>query len=154
MVKKFCYLFKAVSLPELISVTILEMSNCSRCARSLDEDSSSLKSVLTVLNWRGLPANKADYRQHVKMETRLATSFIEEQFGQRVEHSKPKTMESFIRGRKTNLEDFTTLLKNLRVACMCLVRLQLNSNHNPLIAWFAQLPEFKNWHVKHQTACP
>ena len=95
------------------------------------------------------------------MDTRLANSFREEQLGQQVEHSKPKSMYSFIGGRRTILEEFTTLLENLCVACMYLVMLQLKSNHNLLVGWFMQqigvlvtLSDLKSWHMKHQFSRP
>ena len=52
-----------------------------------------LKSVLSVLNICGLPANQADYEQCVNMETRIAMLLREEQLGQHIEQSKPKTMD-------------------------------------------------------------
>ena len=84
-------------------------------------------------------------------------SFREDYLVQQVKNSKPNSMDSFIRGRNTILEDFITLLTNICVACMCLARLQLKSNHNPLIGYFSKqmeaavtLPEFKSWHMKNQ----
>ena len=87
------YICKAASLPALTPETILEMINCSWRTRSLDNDPASLKSVITVLNFRGPPVNQGDYRRHVNMETRLANSCREEYLGQHVEHSKPKTID-------------------------------------------------------------
>ena len=127
------YLCKVESLPALAPAIILEMVNCNWCSRSLDEDPSSLKSVLTFLNFCGLPTNQVDYKQHVSMETMLAISLREDQLGQQVEHSKPKTMDSFIRVRQIALEDFTTILVNLCFGCIHVLRHQLKSNHNPLI---------------------
>ena len=94
------------------------------------------------------------------MDTRLTMPLRVDQIVQHVEHSKPKTMNSFIRVQKNSLEEFTTLLENLCVSCMRLVRLQLKSNHNVLIGWIMQqmaevatLTELKAWHVKHQSTC-
>ena len=90
------------------------------------------------------------------METRLTNSHREEQLGQHVEHSKPKTMGSFIWGQQT------TLLENFFVTCMCLERLHLKSNYNPFTGWFVQqtsaavvtLPNFNYWHMTNQANCP
>ena len=102
-VKDNHYLCKVESLPTLISATILEIKNYSWCNRSLDEDPVSLKSVLTVLNLCGPHTNQLCYRQCVNMHTRLATSCKEEKIGQFFEYSKPNTIDSFIKGRKTTL---------------------------------------------------
>ena len=136
--KDNCHLYKAASFPDLTPDTILEIINCIWCHRSLDDEPSSLKSILTVINFCGPPAKQSDYKQCVKMETRLDSSHREEQLGQHVECSKPKTMDSFIRRRQNTLEDFTTLLVNLWVVCIFLVRIQLESNHNSIIGWFTQ----------------
>ena len=111
------------------------MVNFIWCTRILDEDPSS-KSFLAILNFWGPSTNQVDYIKCTNIEIRLATSLREEQLGQHVEASKSKNMGSFIRGRQTNLEDFTTLLENLCATCVCLVILQLKSNRNPVIWWF------------------
>ena len=94
------YLYKAASVPILTQATILEMAKCFWCHRRLDDDPDILKSVLTIVNFCGPPTNQSCYRQCVNMETILATSCREEQFGQHIELYKPKTMDSFIRGLK------------------------------------------------------
>ena len=106
-------LCKVSSLPALTPTNVIDMANCIWCHRSLDDEPSSLKSILTVINFCGPPAKQSDYKQCVKMETRLDSSHREEQLGQHVECSKPKTMDYFIRRRQNTLEDFTTLLVNL-----------------------------------------
>ena len=127
----FC---KSVSLPTLKPKTILDIINCSWCAIILEEDPSRFKRVFTVLNFCGPPSSQEDYKQHEKMENRIAISLREENLGQHFEHSKPKT--TFIRRRQARLEEFNTLLENLCVACIQLVEWQLKSNHNPLIGYF------------------
>ena len=105
------YLCKVASLPALTPATIIKMTNYIWCITSLDEDSSSLNSVLTVLNFFDPPVNQADYRLNVSMETRLAMSLREEDLDKYVKQHKPKTMDSFVRGRQTSLEDLTILLE-------------------------------------------
>ena len=132
------YIWKAESLPTLTPAAILEMEKWSWCTISLQDGVASLKSVLAVSNFCGLPVNQVCYRQCTNMETRLAISFREDQLGQHAEHFKPKTMDQFIRGRQITLEDFATLIANLCVACTHLMRLQLKLNHNHLTGWFVQ----------------
>ena len=57
------------------------MVNCNWCNRSLDDDSPSLKSILTVLNFCSLPINPVDHRDYVDMQASLATSQLEEALG-------------------------------------------------------------------------
>ena len=128
---------------------------------NLDDDPASLKRVLNVLNFYSPPVNQVDHRKCANMETILANSFRKEHLDQNLEHYKPKTIDPFIRGQHTTLKYFTTLLENLCVACICLMRFQLKSNHNPLARWLEYQtsavvapPEFKSWHVKHQANCP
>ena len=78
------YLCKAASLTTLTLDAMLEMANCSWCTRSLDDDTASLKRILTVLNLFSLPANQADYKQCVNMKTRISNLHREEQLGQHV----------------------------------------------------------------------
>ena len=70
------------------------------------------------------------------MENRLATSQRETQIDQDGQYSKLKIMDVFVKGRQAILENFNTLIANLLVACMCLLKNQLNSGFNPLIEWF------------------
>ena len=70
-------------------------------------------------------------------------------------------MNSFIKGQKTTLDDFITLLTNLCITCMFMVRGQLKSHYSPPIWWYFQetvaivtLPAFNSWHTKHQGSCP
>ena len=76
------YLCKVACLPTLKPATILEMVNFIWCSRSLLNDPTSLKSILTILNVCGLPANQTDYKQHDIMENRLSNTYMEKYTGQ------------------------------------------------------------------------
>ena len=79
---------------------------------SLHDDPARLKSMVTVLNFCGLPTNPVDYRNGVDMQKNLANSQREEVLGQWLEHSRPKNVDFFIRGQQTNLQDLTNILEN------------------------------------------
>ena len=102
------------------------MVNCNWCNRSLEDEPPSLKSVLTVLNFCGLPTNQVDHRLYIDTQTSLLVSQREEALGQHLKHSRPKNMDSFIRGRQNTLHDFTTLLANLCISCMLWSEANLN----------------------------
>ena len=65
------YLSKVVSLPTLTLATTLKMVNYNWCTRSLDEDTSSLKSFLADLKFCNSPSNLVDSKLHVNVETTL-----------------------------------------------------------------------------------
>ena len=87
------YLCKAASLPNLTPATTLEMEKFNWCIRSLDEDPTGLKSIITILNYCGPPADQEDCIKCVNMHNRLSNSHGEEHVCQYVEHSKSKTMD-------------------------------------------------------------
>ena len=127
------YLCKAASLPILIPATILEMLKYNWCNRSLDEVPASLKSIIKFLNLCGPPTNLVDPRNYVDMQAKLANSQRDGALGQYLEHSRLKTMDSFVKEQQNTLKDFTTLLANLCNAYMFVVRGQLKSHNRPLI---------------------
>ena len=70
------------------------------------------------------------------MENRLATSQRGKQIGQDGQHSKLKIVDFFVKGRQATLDHFNTLIANILVVYMHLLKTQLNSGFNPLIEWF------------------
>ena len=66
-------------------------------------------------------------------------------------------MDSFTLRRQTTLQDFATLLENLCITYMFVVRGQLKSHHIPLIGYFLQekaamltKTTLTIWHEKYQ----
>ena len=121
----------------------------------------TLNKHLPVLNFCVTSTNPADQLHYYRMTRFLDTSHREHEHNQDALHSKPKTSESFIRGRQTTLQYCIALLENLIYNCMCCMQLQMKSNHEPQISWFLrELPKvfmklkFRACHEKHQVTCP
>ena len=91
------YLCKEASLPTLTPGTILDMANYNWFNRILDDDPAILKNFLTILNVCDPPTNTSYHRNYVEMQTNLANSQIEEALVRHLEHSRSKTMDSFVR---------------------------------------------------------
>ena len=94
------YLCAAVSLPTMIPATIVDMINCSWLNRRLEKYMHNLNRHLTVINFCSPPTKTLDYKHYQNMSTRLASVQREKHLGQDVHHSKPKTIESLIKGRQ------------------------------------------------------
>ena len=124
----------AESLSAMIPATITDMINCSWLSRILDEDMHNLNRCLIELNFCGPTSNSLDYKHYCRMISRIASAYREQQLGQDVNRSKPKTQDSFIKVRQSTLEEYSTLLSKLAVTFMCCIKNQIKSSHEPLIS--------------------
>ena len=82
---------------------------------SLDENAANLSKNLPVLNFLSPPARGADMQEHNSLNMEATTAEREYQLGQTQQHTQPKSLDSFIKGRQRNLSDFLALLANLIV---------------------------------------
>ena len=102
-------------------------------AYGLDLIINDLNKCLSVLNFLDPPANPEDHKHHIILCRSIAAASREREIGQDVQHSKPKLVESFIKGSQATLIEFTNLLANLILNSLCYLKLQKKKNYKPLI---------------------
>ena len=104
--------------------------------------------------------NPANHKNFSSLSKSIAAASRDFDLGQDGQHSKAKSVDSFMKGCQATLMDFTTILATLIVNILHCLELQKKSTHELLISYFmleltkvVKHPKFRSQCEKHQCKC-